>query len=79
MCAAAHGWVGLGRIVYAASSRQLVTWVAELGMPPSPVRTLAIEDVVPGLTVHGPVGTADGPYRQTTWGFTLLGEHVRSP
>ena len=27
MCAAAHGWVGLGRIVYAASSAQLVTWL----------------------------------------------------
>ena len=50
-----HGWVGLGRIVYAASSRQLAAWVAELGVPPSPVRTLAIEDVVPGLTAHGPV------------------------
>ena len=27
MCAAAHGWVGLGRIVYAASSAQLVAWL----------------------------------------------------
>jgi tRNA(Arg) A34 adenosine deaminase TadA len=55
MCAAAHGWVGLGRIVYAASSRQLAAWVAELGVPPSPVRTLAIQEIVPGLTVQGPV------------------------
>ena len=55
MCAAAHGLVGLGRIVYAASSRQLAAWVAELGVPPSPVRTLAIEDVVRGLIVQGPV------------------------
>jgi tRNA(Arg) A34 adenosine deaminase TadA len=55
MCAAAHGWVGLGRIVYAASSRQLAGWVAELGAPPSPVRTMAIQEVVPGLTVQGPV------------------------
>jgi tRNA(Arg) A34 adenosine deaminase TadA len=54
MCAAAHGWVGLGRIVYASSSRQLVAWVAELGAPPSPVRTLAIQEVVPDLPVQGP-------------------------
>jgi tRNA(Arg) A34 adenosine deaminase TadA len=54
MCAAAHGWVGLGRIVYAASSRQLASWVAELGVPASPVRTLAIQEVVPGLPVEGP-------------------------
>ncbi len=31
MCAAAHGWVGLGRIIYASSSEQLVQWVSEMG------------------------------------------------
>ena len=31
MCAAAHGWVGLGRIVYAVSSRQLRQWRTEMG------------------------------------------------
>ena len=55
MCAAAHGWVGLGRIVYVASSQQLGTWLAELGVRPSPVRPLPIQDVVPGLIVEGPV------------------------
>jgi tRNA(Arg) A34 adenosine deaminase TadA len=55
MCAAAHGWVGLGRIVYATSSRQLAAWVTELGVPPSPVWTLAVQEVVPGLPVQGPV------------------------
>src|SRR3712207_8514694 len=39
MCAAAHAWVGLGRIVYASSSAQLVSWRAELGVPPAPVRS----------------------------------------
>src|SRR5690554_7188557 len=32
MCAAAHGWVGLGRIVYASSSAQLGRWLTELGV-----------------------------------------------
>ncbi len=54
MCAAAHGWVGLGRIVYAASSEQLSAWLTELGVPPSPVRPLPIEAVVPGIVVDGP-------------------------
>lgn len=54
MCAAAHGWVGLGRIVYVASSEQLSAWLAELGVPPPPVRTLPIREVVPGLPVEGP-------------------------
>ena len=55
MCAAAHGLVGLGRIVYATSSRQYRTWLAELGIPPSPVKGLSIQEVVPGLVVEGPV------------------------
>jgi tRNA(Arg) A34 adenosine deaminase TadA len=55
MCAAAHGWVGLGRIVYIVSSRQLGEWLAELGVPAPPVRTLSVQEIVPGLEVHGPV------------------------
>jgi tRNA(Arg) A34 adenosine deaminase TadA len=46
MCAAAHGWVGLGRIVYASSSEQLVQWLSELGVVPSRVRNLPIQDVI---------------------------------
>ncbi len=55
MCAAAHGWVGLGRIVYASSSQQLAAWLAELGVPPPPVRILPINEVVPDVVVEGPV------------------------
>lgn len=59
MCAAAHGWVGLGRIVFAASSAQLAGWRAEWSLPPSPVAVLSITDVVPGLDVTGPVPPYD--------------------
>ncbi|MFC7343994.1 nucleoside deaminase [Saccharopolyspora griseoalba] len=55
MCAAAHGWVGLGRIVYATSSEQLGSWLAELGVPAPAVRALPIREVVPGAEVEGPV------------------------
>ena len=55
MCAAAHGWVGLGRIVYAASSAQLRSWLDDLGLAEPPVATLPIEQVVPGAVVEGPV------------------------
>ena len=55
MCAAAHAWVGLGRIVYAASSEQLTQWLAEWGAPPPPVAPLPIATVAPGgSTVDGP-------------------------
>ncbi|MBO7937504.1 nucleoside deaminase [Streptomyces antibioticus] len=55
MCSAAHAWVGLGRIVYVASSEQLGGWLAELGVPASPVRALPVREIAPGVTVEGPV------------------------
>ena len=55
MCAAAHGWVGLGRIVYVHSSEQLAEWLDELGVAPARVRTLPIGDVVRDVHVQGPV------------------------
>jgi tRNA(Arg) A34 adenosine deaminase TadA len=55
MCAAAHGWVGLGRIVYASSSAQLGQWMAEIGTTTSPVRRIAIRDVLASIDVEGPV------------------------
>src|ERR1700722_17464994 len=54
MCAAAHGWVGLGRIVYVTSSKQTGNWLAELGVSPAPVRPLAITEIVPNLVGAGP-------------------------
>ena len=54
MCSAAHAWVGLGRIVYAASTEQLVAWHAEWGVTPAPVAALAIGEVAPGIPVSGP-------------------------
>lgn len=54
MCAAAHGWVGLGRIVYAASSAQLVRWRSAWGADPAPVHALPVEAIVPGAVVDGP-------------------------
>ncbi|MEU4640623.1 nucleoside deaminase [Micromonospora sp. NPDC023814] len=55
MCAAAHGWVGLGRIVYVASSEQLAGWLTEMNVPPPPVRSLPIRDIAPNVVVEGPV------------------------
>jgi tRNA(Arg) A34 adenosine deaminase TadA len=55
MCSAAHGWVGLGRIVYAVSSAQLGAWRSAWGAGPSPVAPLSIREVVPGAVVDGPV------------------------
>ncbi|MDX3382012.1 nucleoside deaminase [Streptomyces niveiscabiei] len=64
MCAAAHAWVGLGRIVYVASSEQLGAWLTELGVPAPPVRTLPVHEVAPGVTVEGPVPELVGEVRE---------------
>ena len=55
MCAAAHGWVGLGRIVYASSSKELVKWLQDLGVGPSRVKNLPIKEVIRDTLVDGPV------------------------
>lgn len=54
MCAAAHGLVGLGRIVYASSAAQLSGWQSELGVDVGPVASLPIGAIVPGIRVDGP-------------------------
>ncbi|HEY8581996.1 MAG TPA: nucleoside deaminase, partial [Capillimicrobium sp.] len=55
MCSAAHGWVGLGRIVIAASTEMFVAWREEVGRAPGAVAPLPITTVLPGAVVDGPV------------------------
>lgn len=55
MCAAAHGWVGLGRIVYACSSEQLAQWLKEMEAAQSRVRSLPIQDIIRDTATDGPV------------------------
>ena len=54
MCAAAHAWVGLGKIVYASSSEQLGQWMAEFNAEPPPINPLGIKDVAPTIETEGP-------------------------
>ncbi len=61
MCAAAHAWAGLGRIVYVASMAQLAAWLAEFARENGgagrvlPVAPLGVQSVAPGVRVEGPV------------------------
>lgn len=54
MCAAGHAWVGLGRIVHAASTAQFVQWREGLGLAPGPVLPLPINAIAPDVAVAGP-------------------------
>lgn len=63
MCSAAHAWVGLGDIVYATSSEQLVSWHTEWGMPAGPVAALPVATVAPGIATRGPAAEFTGEVR----------------
>jgi predicted cupin superfamily sugar epimerase/tRNA(Arg) A34 adenosine deaminase TadA len=54
MCAAAHGWMGLGRLVHAVSAAQLAAWRAEWGLPSGAVRVQSVNEVAPDVVVDGP-------------------------
>lgn len=64
MCAAAHGWAGLGRVVAAASAEQLAGWRASWGLPPGPVKALPLTDVAPDVVVIAPVAPFDAQMRE---------------
>ena len=64
MCSAAHGWMGLGRIVYVASSSQLASWQEEWRVPAGPVAPLPITAVVPSAVSEGPVDELAGEIKE---------------
>lgn len=60
MCSAAHAWAGLGRIVYASSSKQLLEWQQQQGITAkSPINSLSINEVAPDIEAQGPVAGLD--------------------
>jgi tRNA(Arg) A34 adenosine deaminase TadA len=63
MCAAAHGWAGLGRVVAAATSAQLSEWRSSWGLPPGPVAAIPLSTVAPGVTVDAPMPQIDEKMR----------------
>lgn len=64
MCAAAHGWAGLGRVVAAASGLQLAKWRASWGLPPGPVAPLPLTDISRDVIVVAPVEPFDVEMRE---------------
>lgn len=54
MCSAAHGWVGLGTIVYLSAAKQLVSWLEEINAPKSPIKFIPVEEIIANCKVKGP-------------------------
>ncbi|KAL7786784.1 cytidine deaminase-like protein [Trichoderma ceciliae] len=59
MCAAAHAYVGLGRIVYISSTSQYESWMEEACVKRGPVAALSINAVAPHVPVEGPIPGLD--------------------
>ena len=64
MCSAAHGQVGLGRIVYVTSAAHFPDLMAELGLAKRTVNPIPIQQVVPGIAVEGPIPGLDEEVRE---------------
>ncbi|PLN76186.1 cytidine deaminase-like protein [Aspergillus taichungensis] len=64
MCAAAHAYAGLGRIVYASSAEQLVQWKTQSGISLGSVAPLPINQVAPSIPVEGPAPGLDDEIRE---------------
>ena len=54
MCSAAHGWVGLGTIVYLSAAKQLVGWLEEINAPKSPIKFIPVQEIIANCIVKGP-------------------------
>jgi tRNA(Arg) A34 adenosine deaminase TadA len=64
MCSAAHGWMGLGRIVYALSSEQLLGWRQEWGGTDLAVNVLPVNAIAPHVPVDGPAPELEDELRE---------------
>lgn len=54
MCSAAHGWVGLGTLVYLSSAKQLADWQEEYNIPAAPINFLPVEEIIKNVEIRGP-------------------------
>lgn len=54
MCAAAHGWVGIGTLVYLSSAKQLGEWQKDFNLPEAPLHFLPVENIIKNIEVRGP-------------------------
>ena len=54
MCSAAHGWVGIGTLVYLSSAKQLGEWQKKFDFPSAPINFLPVEDIIKNVAVRGP-------------------------
>jgi tRNA(Arg) A34 adenosine deaminase TadA len=69
MCGAAHGWVGIGTLVYLSSGKQLTAWLLEFGVAEAPIHFIPVEKIVKSIIVKGP---AEGELLKTIKAFQKI-------
>lgn len=55
MCSAAHGWAGLGKVIYAVSGAKLNEWMKDWRQLKSPINYYPIQEIIKDIEVIGPI------------------------
>ena len=58
MCAGAHSWAGIGKLVFLSSAQQLVAWLKEFGAKEAPINFIPSREIIKGCIIKGP-GTGE--------------------
>ncbi|TQD39165.1 nucleoside deaminase [Haloflavibacter putidus] len=54
MCAGAHAWSQVGRLVFLSSAQQLKTWQEEANMPEAPINFIPSREIIKNVAIDGP-------------------------
>ncbi|MGB7395910.1 MAG: nucleoside deaminase [Pricia sp.] len=52
MCAAAHGWAGIGGLVYLSSAEQLQQWLKEFDAPEAPIHFVPVGNILKTTSIR---------------------------
>ncbi len=54
MCAGAHAFSEIGRLVFLSAASQFAEWRKEAGMPEAPIRFIATREIIQNVRIEGP-------------------------
>ena len=54
MCAGAHGWAGIGKLIFLSSAKQLVSWLTEFGAKEAPIHFVSCREIIKDVEIKGP-------------------------
>jgi tRNA(Arg) A34 adenosine deaminase TadA len=51
MCAGAHGWSGIGSLVFLSSANQLESWLKEFNVPEAPITFIPVGQILKNVAI----------------------------